>query len=377
MRNGTGSDDMSAYRGVPDFRHDSASEIGVLLVNLGTPDAATTRSLRRYLRQFLSDPRVVEFPRIPWWLILNLVILNLRPKRSAEAYRKVWTDAGSPLLVISQRQAAALGPVLGQRGLGAVHVELGMSYGRPSISEGLERLARHGARRLIVLPLYPQYSGTTTGAVFDAVADTLKRWRWVPVLRFVNGYHDHPRYIAALADKLRAHWRRHERGQRLLFSFHGIPQRYLQQGDPYHCQCHKTARLVAEALELDAGQWSVVFQSRFGREPWLQPYCDQVLTALPAEGVTAVDVICPGFAADCLETLEEIDQQNREMFLQAGGERLQYVPCLNDDPAHIDMIADLVESNLSGWTESLLAPAERAEQARLTLQRARAMGAES
>ncbi len=368
---------MTAYRGITNFRHDAASEIGVLLVNLGTPEAATTPGVRRYLKQFLSDPRVVEFPRIVWWFVLNLIILNVRPKRSAEAYNKVWTDAGSPIMVISQRQAAALATELARRFQRPVCVDLGMTYGQPAVSAALERLNDRGARRILILPLYPQYSGTTTGSVFDSVADTLKTWRWVPELRFISGYHDHPRYIAALADKVRTHWSQSQRGERLLFSFHGIPQRYWQQGDPYHCQCQKTARLVAEALELDAEQWSVAFQSRFGREPWLQPYCDEVLKALPAEGVKNVDVICPGFAADCLETLEEIDQQNRQLFLQSGGERFQYIPCLNDDLSHIDMIADLVEANVSGWPECFVAPAEQQERAKLTLKRARAMGAAS
>ncbi len=368
---------MTRYVGEADFRHDAAAGIGVLLVNLGTPDAPTAASLRRYLKQFLSDPRVVEIPRLVWWLILRLVILNIRPKRSAESYQKVWTEAGSPLMVISQQQTDALGQLLAARYRGPVHVELGMSYGRPSIADGLERLRRQGARRLVVLPLYPQYSGTTVGSVFDAVAATLSHWRWVPELRFINAYHDNPVYIQALATKIRGYWQQQGPAERLLFSFHGVPQRYLVNGDPYHCQCQKTARLVAEALHLDAARWMVVFQSRFGREPWLQPYCDHVLKELPGQGVKSVDVVCPGFAADCLETLEEIDQQNRDFFLGAGGERFRYIPCLNADPDHIELLADLAAANTNGWAERDGEPEAQAEQRRLTLQRAQAIGAKS
>ncbi len=366
---------MSRYLGDAEFRHDAPAGIGVLLVNLGTPDAPTAGSLRRYLKQFLSDPRVVEFPRLAWWLILRLIILNVRPKRSAESYRKIWTGAGSPLMVISQQQTKALRELLASRYPGLVNVELGMSYGQPSIKDGLERLRLNGARRLVILPLYPQYSGTTVGSVFDAVADTLRHWRWVPELRFINAYHDHPGYIEALATKIRDHWQQHGRAERLLLSFHGVPQRYLMSGDPYHCQCQKTARLVAEALNLEATQWMVVFQSRFGREPWLQPYCDHVLKELPGQGVKAVDVVCPGFAADCLETLEEIDQQNRDFFLAAGGERFQYIPCLNADPNHIELMADVVTANTNGWAERDMAPAAQEEPGQLTLRRARVMGA--
>jgi ferrochelatase len=368
---------MSRYVGDVNFRHDAPAGIGVLLVNLGTPDTPTVASVRRYLKQFLSDPRVVEFPRLVWWLILRLVILNVRPKRSAEAYQKIWTEAGSPLMVISQRQAQALGELLAARYRGAVHVELGMSYGQPSIEDGLNQLRLKGVRRIVILPLYPQYSGTTGGSVFDAVADTVSHWRWVPELRFINAYHDHPGYIEVLAAKIHDHWEQHGRGERLLLSFHGVPQRYLMSGDPYHCQCQKTARLVAEALNLDATQWMVVFQSRFGREPWLQPYCDHVLKQLPGQGVKAVDVVCPGFAADCLETLEEIDQQNRDLFLGAGGERYQYIPCLNADLAHIELMADLVAANTDGWAERDVEPAAQEEQRQLTLRRAQAMGAKS
>jgi ferrochelatase len=306
-----------------------------------------------------------------------LVILNIRPKRSAEAYQKIWTEAGSPLMVISQQQTEALAKLCHARYPGPVHVELGMSYGQPSIEDGLDRLRIKGARRIVILPLYPQYSGTTVGSVFDAVADTLRHWRWVPELRFINAYHDHPGYIDALAAKIRDHWEQHGRGERLLISFHGVPQRYFISGDPYHCQCQKTARLVAEALNLEATQWMVVFQSRFGREPWLQPYCDHVLKELPDQGVNAVDVVCPGFAADCLETLEEIGQQNRDFFLAAGGKRFHYIPCLNADPDHIELMADLVAANTNGWAERDLEVAALEEQTQLTLRRARAMGAKS
>jgi ferrochelatase len=368
---------MSRYLGEEGFRHGGEECIGILLMNLGTPEAPTRRALRAYLREFLSDPRVVELPRWLWALILHGVILNVRPRLSARAYAKVWTDQGSPLLQISRRQAAALATALEARFPGPVRVALGMRYGAPSVPEALLQLHAAGARRLLVLPLYPQYSGSTAGSVFDAVADVLKRWRWVPAVRFVSAYHDHPRYIEALATSIRRHWERHGRGQRLLMSFHGVPRRYLLAGDPYHCHCHKTGRLLAQELGLADEEWMVVFQSRFGREEWLRPYCDETLRALPAQGVSEVDVVCPGFSADCLETLEEIDQQNREFFLEAGGNRFHYIPCLNDSADHIELMVDLAVANAGGWPQlEGWNHEQRLVEAEQTVTRARAMGAE-
>jgi ferrochelatase len=360
---------MASTPDLQTFRHDAPSGTGVLLVNLGTPDAPDRASVRRYLKEFLWDPRVVEVPRPIWWFVLNGVILNTRPGRSAEAYAKVWTDAGSPLLTISVEQRDALAAELSRRAGRDLPVVLAMRYGQPSIREGLEALRDQGARQVLVLPLYPQYSATTTASVFDAVVDTVRDWRWLPELRFVNHYHDDPAYIAALAASVRAHRAEHGDADRLLMSFHGIPEAYFHQGDPYHCECHKTGRLLAEALGLGDHQWQLSFQSRLGPKRWLHPYTDHTLEEIAASGVKSVQVICPGFSADCLETLEEIAMENRDTFLEAGGERYEYIPCLNADPAHIEMLADLAQRHMQGWDAIGTDPAA-------TLQRARALGAE-
>ena len=344
---------MARYTGESNFAHGDPQAIGLLVVNLGTPDDPSTASVRRYLKQFLWDPRVVEQPRWLWWLILNLIILRFRPSKSAAAYRKIWTEEGSPLLLFSRNIAAGLAEKLAADTGSHIVAELGMSYGSPSIPDALERLRQKNVRRLVVLPLYPQYSATTTGTVFDAVTNALSRQRWVPELRFINHYTDRPQLIAALADSVRAHWQEHGRGERLLFSFHGIPQRYFRAGDPYHCHCQKTARLVAEQLELDESQWFVSFQSRVGREPWLMPYTDYTLEDWGAEKLGNIDVICPGFAVDCLETLEEIALENGELFVESGGGQLRYIPSLNDSPAQIDALSSLVRDHISGWPEAL------------------------
>lgn len=365
---------MSRYLGAAGYAHGSRPALGVLITNLGTPDAPTPRALRRYLAEFLWDPRVVEIPRSLWWLILHGVILRTRPRRSARLYEKIWTEAGSPLLVHSQRQAQALAALLHMRFAGPVEVALGMRYGNPSIEQGLLQLRAANAQRILVLPLYPQYSAAATASTFDAVSAVLQRWRWLPELRMVNHYHDDPGYITALAESIDAFWREHGRGDRLLFSFHGIPKRSLLAGDPYHCECHKTARLVAEALGLDDAAWQVTFQSRFGRAEWLQPYTSETLHMLPVRGIKRVDVVCPGFAADCLETLEEIEHENRAVFMQAGGAEYHYIPALNDRPAHIEALAELVARHTAEWSETIRDVDEQAlaESAR----RARALGAE-
>lgn len=312
-----------------------SSKKGVLLVNLGTPDAPTTPAVRRYLKQFLSDPRVIEVPRLLWFFILRVILL-IRPSRSAKAYQEVWTDEGSPLLVISEQQAAALQQQLGED----YHVELGMSYGSPSIPSALDKLK--GCNSITVLPAYPQYSGSTTASVFDAVSDYFQQQRVIPNLTFIRDYYDHPRYIQALAESIKMHWKTHGRADKLVMSFHGIPQRYAIKGDPYPCQSRHTARLLAAALGLSNDEWLLTFQSRVGREPWLQPYTDQTMKALPSQGVKTVDVICPGFSADCLETLEEISGENAKYFVEAGGDELRYIACLNDGASHIEMLANLV-----------------------------------
>ncbi len=340
---------MSRYTAVSEFQHDQAECSGILLTNLGTPAAPTATAIRRYLAEFLWDPRVVEQPRWLWWLVLHGIILRLRPKRAAKAYAEIWTDEGSPLLHISQQQTTLLKPALEALFTGPVKVALAMRYGEPSIAAGLQSLRAAGARRILVLPLYPQYSATTTASTLDAVTRELQQWRWVPELRFVNHYHDHPTYIRALANSIQTAWQTSGRPDKLLFSFHGLPQRYLHAGDPYFCECHKTARLVAEQLQLDTAEWETTFQSRFGPEPWLQPYTDHTLEKLGKQGIQHAQVICPGFAADCLETLEEINLQNRAIFLTAGGKTFHYIPALNTAPDHIQLLTELVQQHASDW----------------------------
>ncbi|GAA0786372.1 ferrochelatase [Marinobacterium sediminicola] len=338
-----------AYRGVDDFKHSQQDLTGVLITNLGTPDEPTPSALRRYLKEFLWDPRVVEVPRPVWWCILNGIILNVRPRRSAAAYREVWTEAGSPLMLHTEEQTRQLRQRLQSHFGQNVMVEFAMRYGNPSISSVIERMQKAGVRRLLVLPLYPQYSGATSASTFDAVAEDFRQRRWLPELRMINHYHDFPDYIEALAASVERHWQQHGRADKMIMSYHGVPKRYLMQGDPYFCECHKTSRLLAERLQLEPGQWMTTFQSRFGREEWLKPYTDETLKGLPAEGVKSVQVICPGFSADCLETIEEIGQENRDYFLEAGGERYEYIPALNADVQHIDALEKLVLNHLQGW----------------------------
>jgi ferrochelatase len=368
---------MPRFESSPSYEHGLPESLGVLLVNLGTPDAPTTAAVRRYLKQFLSDPRVVEVPRAIWWLILNGYILLTRPSRSAAAYAKIWTDQGSPLLLHTLDIATGVQEMLSARLSGAVHVEVGMSYGNPSIDAALEKLYAQCVRRIVVLPLYPQYSGTTTASVFEAVTGALARRRWVPELRFINHYHDATGYISALAASVRDHWDMHGRGERLLMSFHGVPRRTLLSGDPYHCQCQKTARLLAEALELDDGEWQISFQSRVGREEWLRPYTDETLVEWGRERTGLIDVVCPGFSADCLETLEEIAMENATTYRDAGGGDLRYIPALNARGDHVSFLSRTIEKNVSGWPEADpdWSLSETSRQLEKSLERARKMGA--
>ncbi|WP_084976950.1 ferrochelatase [Plesiomonas shigelloides] len=326
----------------------SEKQHGILLVNLGTPDAPTPAAVRRYLSEFLHDHRVVDMSRWLWCPLLHGIILPLRSPRVARLYQSVWTDDGSPLLAFSRRQHAALTQLLAEREM-ACPVELGMTYGQPSITQALDALQAQGVTHLTVLPLFPQYSSSTTAAVWDGLSKALRTRRNLPAIRFIRDYHDNPYYIAALAEKLRRSLPAQDSGawpDKLLFSFHGLPQRYVDEGDEYARQCEVTAQAVADELGLTPEQWQLSYQSRFGREEWLKPYTDQTLTAWPAQGVRKIAVVCPGFAADCLETLEEIAEQNQHTFLQAGGEQFTYVAALNDDRAHIELMYHLVQNEM-------------------------------
>jgi ferrochelatase len=352
----------------PSHHHGAAERTAVLLVNLGTPDAPTPAALRRYLAEFLWDPRVVEIPRALWWLILHGVILRVRPAKSARKYASIWMPEGSPLLVWTEKQAKLLQGYLGERGH-PVLVRHAMRYGQPSVAGVMDALKAEGATRILLLPMYPQYSGTTTASAWDAVGAWAAKVRRLPELRYVNRYHDDPAYIEALAQRVLAHWQTNGRGDRLVLSFHGVPKRTLLLGDPYHCECLKTARLLGERLTLKPEQLVVTFQSRFGKAEWLQPYTEPTLVALAKQGVARVDVMCPGFTADCLETLEEIDQEVRTAFLTAGGREFHYIPCLNDSHPWISALAAIAMRHLQGW------PTAAADARTLEAQRRRALAA--
>jgi protoporphyrin/coproporphyrin ferrochelatase len=315
-----------------------SAKVGVLITNLGTPDAPTTKAVRRYLAEFLSDKRVIEIPMLLWKAILHGVILRVRPKKSAQLYQSVWTSEGSPLLAISQQQQLALQQQLGDN----YSVKLGMRYGNPSIAKALRELQAEGVRKIIVLPLYPQYAAPTTGSTFDAVTHELQRWRWVPELQFINNYCDHPRYLDALANSISEDIARSGMPQKIVFSYHGTPKRNLELGDPYYCLCIKTTRLVAEKLALNKDHYVASFQSRFGYAEWLKPYTDQVLKELPAQGIKNIAIVSPAFSADCLETLEELAVENRHTFMAAGGENYRYIAALNDRADHIAALAEII-----------------------------------
>lgn len=364
--------------GAPDpdaFPHGRAARPGVLLVNLGTPDAPTPAALRRYLREFLSDQRVVELPRAAWLPILYGVILPFRARSSAKLYRSIWREEGSPLLHFSRGLAERLEAVLGERTNLPVAVRLGMRYGNPSVPSALAALAGEGVDRLVVLPLYPQYAASTVASTFDAVGAALRRWRWVPATRFVSGYPDFTPWVSAVAETIRDHRERRGAAERLLFSFHGIPRRQFEAGDPYYCQCRKSARLIAGRLGLDEDEWALSFQSRFGPADWLKPYTMDTLENWAKEGIKRVQVACPGFAVDCLETLEEIRGQNREAFEAAGGEHLEYIPALNDRPIHAGALARLVQREAGEWLDAENGPYAGAQrQAGERARRAKAAG---
>ncbi|WP_072668953.1 ferrochelatase [Vibrio injensis] len=313
-------------------------KLGVLLANLGTPDEPTPKAVKRFLSQFLHDQRVVDLTRWIWCPLLHGIILPLRSPRVAKLYQSVWMEEGSPLLVYSKRQQKKLQQRLG------VPVELGMTYGTPSLLSGVQALRDQGVEKIIVLPLYPQYSATTTAAVWDGLAKAMKTLRVIPEIDFITDYHDHPLYIRALADKVRTSWSERGQGDVLICSYHGIPKRYADNGDIYPQHCQQTTHLLAQELGLSDQQVMMTYQSQFGKEEWLQPYTDKTMQALPSQGVKKIDILCPAFAVDCLETLEEISEENKHLFLEAGGEAFNYIACLNDSDRHIEMMVDLIQT---------------------------------
>lgn len=329
------------FVGEEDFKHQNRQKTGVLICNLGTPETYKTKDVRRFLRQFLSDGRVIEIPKIIWWFILNGIILTLRPSKSAKLYKSVWTKEGSPLLVLSKKLTEKLKMSVGD----SCEVELAMRYGNPSMESALMSLKNKNCRKLIIIPMFPQYSGTTTGSIFDEVARVLSKWRWVPSLSFVNSYHDHPEYINALADSLSNHIKNNS-PQKIIFTYHGIPKRNFDLGDPYQCYCQKTTRLVAEKLNLEDDTYITTFQSRFGPAEWLKPYTSDTMGELPLQEVKNVLVVAPAFSVDCLETIEEIDQENKEIFLKAGGEKFTYAPCLNDSSGQVNLLKAIIDKHL-------------------------------
>jgi len=340
---------MPYYRAVAQAAASNHSRIGVLVVNLGTPDLPSYFAVQRYLREFLADRRVIDTSRWIWLPLLYGVVLPFRPLRTVRKYRKIWMPGGSPLAVYSTRLTHKIGERL-QAALGdRVRVALGMTYGNPSIASAIRSLAEQQVKRLLVLPLYPQYCSSTTGSVFDRTSRALQRWRWLPETRFINDYHDDPGYIDALAARIEQHWAEAKERTHLLLSYHGIPASYVREGDPYQAQAEATTRLVVSRLGLAAQDWSHCYQSRFGRVVWLQPYTEDTLTALAKRGLRKLTIVSPSFAVDCLETLEEVAMEYRDAFLKLGGERLTLVPALNDDDRHAAVLLSIAQRQLSGW----------------------------
>lgn len=338
---------MSRYLGRTKALHGKGAKIGVLVTNLGTPEAPTASALRTYLREFLSDPRVVEIPRAVWMIILHGIILRVRPKKSAALYKSIWTEQGSPLMVISENQKTKIADRLQEQYGDNVTVALAMRYGNPSIENALNSFQESGVDDIVVLPLYPQYAGPTVASTFDAVVNTLKKWRWIPSLRFISGYHKNEKYITALAHSVTKHIEQHGKPDKLVLSYHGMPKYFLEQGDPYYCFCATTTKLLVEKLGFNENDYVMTFQSRFGKAEWLKPYTDATLEDLPKSNNKHVAIISPAFSADCLETLEELEHENREIFMEAGGEVYHYIPALNDDELHIDAIVDVINASIS------------------------------
>jgi len=337
---------MSRYLGRNKEVFNKEAKVGVLITNLGTPQAPTASALRHYLREFLSDPRVVEIPKIVWLIILHGIILRIRPKKSAALYQSIWTEQGSPLMVISEQQTHKISEQLTKQYGNKVTVALAMRYGEPSIEDALNTFQESGVNDIVVFPLYPQYAGPTVASVFDKVVDTMKKWRWIPNLRFISGYHENNKYIAALAESVNRHITQHGKPDKLVLSYHGMPKYFLDQGDPYYYYCEKTTSLLMEKLGFTDNDFVMTFQSRFGKAEWLKPYTDATLEELAKAGDKHVAIISPAFSADCLETLEELEHENREIFMEAGGEIYHYIPALNDDDLHIDALVDVLNESL-------------------------------
>ncbi len=367
---------MAYYNPEPPFSHGDQLKVGILIANLGTPDAPTAKALRPYLRQFLSDTRVVEIPRLIWWFILNGIILVIRPKKSAAKYAQVWTSEGSPLLVHAQKQTQLLRGFLAQKIQSPFAVELGMSYGNPSMQSAIEKLKAQHCDKILVFPLYPQYAASSTSASLDAVWKVLLKMRNVPAIRTIRSYHDHPAYIAALAKSVQAYWQINGKPSKLVMSFHGVPKVHLTKGDPYHCACHKTGRLLGEALGLGKDEYVIAFQSRFGKQEWLKPYLAVTLEALGKAKTQRIDVICPGFSSDCLETLEEIAMEGKEIFTHAGGGEYHYIPALNENEAWIYAMTEIALENLQGWVSGHWDNVQAKKENELTQLRAQNLGAD-
>ncbi|HEY0563333.1 MAG TPA: ferrochelatase [Methylophilus sp.] len=367
---------MAYYNPEPPYQHGDQLKVGILLANLGTPDAPTAKALRPYLQQFLMDRRVVEIPRFIWCWILHCIILVIRPKKSAAKYAQVWTADGSPLLVHAKNQAKKLEGFLSQSIKSPFVVELGMSYGNPSMRSAIERLKAQHCDRILVFPLYPQYAASSTAAAFDSVWKTLLKMRNVPAIRTIRHYHDHPAYIAALAASVREHWRLNGgKPAKLVMSFHGVPKFHLMKGDPYHCECHKTGRLLAEALDLTKDEYTVAFQSRFGKQEWLKPYLASTLEDLGKAKTSRIDVICPGFSSDCLETLEEIAMEGKHIFQSNGGGDYHYIPALNASDAWVSAMQQIALEHLQGWVTADWDKVQAKQAAEMTAMRAKALGA--
>jgi len=367
---------MAYYNSEPKYEHGDQPKVGILLANLGTPDAPNAQALRPYLRQFLSDTRVVEIPRAIWWFILNCIILVIRPKKSAEKYAQVWTKDGSPLLVHARKQTTLLRGFLGQKIKSPFAVELGMSYGNPCMQSAIDKLKEQHCDRILVFPLYPQYAASSTASAMDAVFRVLLKTRNQPAIRSIRNYNDHPAYIAALATSVLEHWKINGKPNKLVMSFHGVPKVHLTSGDPYHCQCHKTGRLLAEALGLSKDEYLIAFQSRFGKQEWLKPYLASTLEDLGKDKTKRIDVICPGFSSDCLETLEEIAMEGKHIFQSNGGGEYNYIPALNENEAWIHAMTEIALENLHGWVSSEWDNASAKKENEMTKLRAQAMGAD-